>query len=186
MRTPHRFALVVFTLFTLTAAVPASLNVGPTPIQQMFVIKEIKPDIERLGVVWDKSASSDEKLMQQLQRGSASTGIKVFLADVGDLKEVAPQFRLLKREINVQAIWVLEGKGVFENGIARSFLIKNATKAGLPIFAPDETWINEGASVSVRKGDAGIELLVNRAAADAMSLQIPAKYVERTQYLALN
>ncbi len=186
MRMSYRFALVVFTLTLTAAALPDPLNEGPTPLQQMFIIKELSPDIERIGIIWDKTASKEENMMRQLQRGSASTGLKVFVADVGELKEVAPQFRLLLREHQIQALWIVEDHGLFESGVVRSFLIEKATRAALPIFAPSETWINEGASVAVRKGADGIRLLVNRAAAEAVSLQIPPKYLERTEYFALN
>ncbi|GIV61236.1 MAG: ABC transporter substrate-binding protein [Rhodothermaceae bacterium] len=186
MRMPFRFATTLLILFVAGAAVPEPLEEGPTPIQQLFVIKELKPGLERIGLIWDKNVTDTGALMPQVQRASASTGIKVFLAEVADLKDVAPQFRTLAREHQVQAIWILESTGVMDNGVTRSFIIKNATSAGLPVFAPSEAWVNEGASVAVIKDDGGISLLVNKAAAEAMSLTIPEKYLERTQYLALN
>ncbi|QXD16057.1 ABC transporter substrate-binding protein [Rhodocaloribacter litoris] len=186
MRMPHRIAVLSFVLALAGAATPVRLEDGPTPIQQMFVIKELKPDIERIGLIWDKNATDTEALMPQVQRASASTGIKVFLAEVTDLKDVAPQFRTLTREHQVQAIWILESTGVVDNSVTRSFIIKNATSANMPVFAPTEAWINEGASVAVLKKDGAISLLVNRAAAEAMSLTIPEKYLERIQYLAMN
>ncbi|NNF58900.1 MAG: hypothetical protein HKN04_11745 [Rhodothermaceae bacterium] len=124
--------------------------------------------------------------MPQVQRAGASTSIKVFLAEVSNLKDVAPQFRTLVRQHDVQAIWIVDASGVISNSVARSFLIENATKKNLPIFATGDDWVSEGASVAVQKGEAGIQLRVNRAAAEAMSLQIPEKYIERTEYLAAN
>ena len=157
-----------------------------TPMQQLFLIKELNPGIERIGVIWDKNSAQRDQVLPQLQRASAATGIKVVVAEVTSLQEVAPQFRTLQREHQVQAIWILEDAGLLGQAATRSFLIKNATQAGMPVFAPSETWLKEGACVSWKKDADGIRLLVNKAVADAMGITIPPKYQDRTAFLAMN
>nr|6K1Y_A Chain A, ABC-type uncharacterized transport system periplasmic component-like protein [Rhodothermus marinus DSM 4252] len=157
-----------------------------TPIQQLFLIKELKPGIARIGVIWDKNAANRDEVLPQLQRASAATGIKVVVAEVASLQEVAPQFRTLLRDHQVEALWVLEESGLLGQAAARSFLIKNATQAGMPVFAPSETWLKEGACVTWRKDAEGIRLVVNKAVAEAMGITIPAKYQDRTAFLAMN
>ncbi len=186
MRRQFHIALMVFTLALTGAVAPLPAGNGATIIQQMFVIKELKPAVERVGIMLDPNVSSVEKLMPQIQRAGASTGVKVFLTEVKDLKDVAPRYRKLIRDHEIQALLIVNGEGVMGNPIARSFLIKNATTASIPVFAPDADWINEGASVSITKVNGSISLLVNRAAASATALQIPEKYLERTEYLAVN
>jgi len=185
MRKQYRYVLLILAS-ALAGATSPPLAVDITPIQQFFLIKELKPDVERLGIIWDGSTVDVDATMKQLQRAGAASHIKVFLAEVSSLKDVAPQFRTLSRQRKVQALWVYNGKGVMDNKFARSYLIKNATSSEILIFAPDDSWVSEGASVFVQKADGGIKLVVNRASAEALALTIPEKYADRTQYLAAN
>lgn len=187
MQTVKRLFVLSFGLLLLTAAFPAptAFPSGVTPIQQMFVMKELKPDIERVGIIWDKNVNRDD-VMPQIQRAAASAGVKVFVAAVSDIKEIAPMFRDLVRTNNVNALWIVDEDRVVSSDIGRKYLIKTATEFGLPIFAPTPKWVNEGAAVALKKESDGIQLVVNKAAAQAASLKIPEKYLDRTQYLASN
>ncbi len=185
MRSIRLFAAFVFLWTTAFALLPESAS-DVTPIQQLFLIKELKPDITRIGVIWDKNAANRDKILPQLERASAATGIKVVVGEVASLQEVAPQFRTLLRDHRIEALWILEEEGLLGQGIARSFLIKSATQAGMPVFAPSETWLKEGACVTWRKDAEGIRLVVNKAVAEAMGITIPAKYQDRTAFLAMN
>ncbi len=178
-------AVLSFLLSTAFVLVPANES-DVTPIQQLFLIKELKPDISRIGVIWDKSATSRDQILPQLERASAATGIKVIVGEVSNLQEVAPQFRTLLRDHKIEALWILEESGLLGRAATRSFLIKSATQAGMPVFAPSETWLKEGACVTWRKDAGGIQLVVNKAVAEAMGITIPDKYQNRTAFLAMN
>ncbi len=185
MRTMRFVAVFSFLLSTAFVLVPANES-DVTPIQQLFLIKELKPDISRIGVIWDKSATSRNQILSQLERASAATGIKVIVGEVSNLQEVAPQFRTLLRDHKIEALWILEESGLLGRAATRSFLIKSATQAGMPVFAPSETWLKEGACVTWRKDAGGIQLVVNKAVAEAMGITIPNKYQNRTAFLAMN
>ena len=185
MRRTYQVALLVLALNVMGAALPTRTFTDATPMQQMFVIKELKPGIERVGIIWDPSGNHDA-IMEKIQRASTATGIKVFVGEASGLSDVGPQFRTLFREHKIEALWIVDNEGVISQSVARNFLIKEATQSGLPIFAPSRDWIDAGASVAVSKVDGSIQLFVNRAAADALSLQVPEKYLERTEYLAAN
>ena len=55
----------------------------------------------------------------------------------------------------------------------------------MPLFAPSEDWVGEGAFIAMIKQDGGIHLVVNKSVADALSLAVPEKYAERTQFAGL-
>lgn len=185
MRNPRLLAVLVVLATTAFALLPERAT-DVTPIQQLFLIKELKPDIARIGVIWDKNTANRDKILPQLERASAATGIKVIVGEVANLQEVGPQFRTLLRDHKIEALWILEEAGLLGQSATRSFLIKSATQAGMPVFAPSETWLKEGACVTWRKDASGIQLVVNKAVAEAMGITIPAKYQDRTAFLAMN
>ena len=174
-------ALVLVAALILAAFYPAQRASDVTPMQQMYIMKEVKPNIERLGIIWN-NATHDEETLTKIRRAGTSLKVQLFLAEVSDLSDIAPQFRSLTREHKVQAVWVIKNDGLLDSSTGKSFLIKNAVKAGLPLFAPSDDWVSEGAFIAMKKQDGGIHLVVNKSAADALSLAVPAKYAERTQF----
>lgn len=174
-------ALMLVAALILSAFHPVQLGSDVTPMQQMYIMKEVKPDVARLGLIWN-SATHDEETLTKIRRAGTSLKVQLFLADVSDLSDIAPQFRELTRTHRVQAIWVIKNDGLVDSSTGKSFLIKNAMKAGLPLFAPSADWVSEGAFIAMKKQDGGIHLVVNKSAADALSLAVPAKYAERTQF----
>lgn len=178
-------ALVLAVATVVTAFLPAQLGSGVTPMQQMYIMKEIMPDVERLGIIWYKE-TRDEEVLTKIRRATTSLKVQLFLAEVSELSDIAPHFRLLTRKHNIQALWVVQNDGLVDSSIGKSFLIQNAVKGGIPLIAPSEDWVNEGAFITMKKQDGKILLVVNKSVADAMSLVVPEKYAERTQFLAAN
>ncbi|MEM6647077.1 MAG: ABC transporter substrate binding protein [Bacteroidota bacterium] len=168
--------------FNTTASV-AEGNV--TPLQQLFVAKEIKPDLERVGIIW-KSGESRDALMEKIKRAGASTGIKVFLTEADDMQDVAPRFRELTRDHKVQMIWVVEDDALLSQGVIKSFLVKSATEALVPLLVPNSDWVDAGGTVALERVEGSIKLVVNKKSIDAMSLTVPAKYQDEATYLAAN
>jgi putative ABC transport system substrate-binding protein len=173
-------AAVLASAFSLASPQP-----DVTPLQKVFIMKEVRPDVERLGIIWDKEAH-DEEVLQKIQRAGTSLNVQLFLAEVSELSDIAPQFRILTQTHNIQALLIVKNDGLVDSSVGKSFLIKSTVKAGIPLIAPSEDWVTEGALLMVKKQDGGIHLVVNKAVADALSLTIPEKYIERTDFLAAN
>ncbi len=181
------FSKILFSallLAGLVAVAPASAQVSPQ--QQMFLMKELKPDAAKVGIIWKAGVANREELLLQIQRSATSTGIKVFVSEVKDLKDVAEQYRNLVRTHGIQMLWIVENDGVVNDAASRKFLIKSAMEARIMLVAPSNDWVNEGACVAIKKQDDAIGLVVNKAAAEALSISVPEKYRERTQFLAMN
>ena len=176
--------LVLVAAITLSALYPAQRASDVTPMQQMYIMKEVQPNIERLGIIWNR-ATHDEETLTKIRRAGTSLKVQLFLAEVSDLSDIAPQFRELTRTHKVQAVWVVKNDGLLDSSTGKSFLIKNAVKAGIPLIAPSEDWVSEGAFIAMKKQDGGIYLMVNKSAAAALSLTVPDKYAERTQFAGL-
>ena len=178
-----RGALLLLAAVVVTAFTPVSLSPSVAPMQQMYIMKEVKPDLQRVGIIWNTN-TNDEATLNKIRRAGTSLKVKLFLAEVTDLSDIAPQFRQLTRTHKVEAVWVLENDGLVDSSTGKNFLITNAMKAGLPLFAPSEDWVNQGAFISMKKQDGGLSFFVNKSAADALSLSVPDKYAERTQFAA--
>ena len=175
-------ALLVAAL-VVTAFAPATLSNDVAPMQQMFIMKEVKPDLHRVGIIWKKGAYDEEKLTK-IRRASTSLQVQLFLAEVSELSDIAPQFRNMTRTHKIEALWVVGNDGLVDSSIGKSFLIESTVKAGIPLFAPSQDWVNAGAFLAVTKGADGLALFVNQSAAGALSLTVPEKYAERTQFAA--
>lgn len=169
---------VLFGLGLLTAAVTAP---PLTPIQQMFILKEMKPDVERVGIIWREDSPQHDDLMPQVQRASSASDVQVFVAYVDNIRDVAPSYRTLRRKHDIDVLWILEDDDTVGSDVAREYLIKTATQNGIPLLAPSSNWVNEGAPVSLQNADGDIQIVVNKAAAAATALDVPDKY--ETQYL---
>lgn len=157
---------------------------GATPTQQLFVLKELKPNIERVGIVWKTSTA--DTYMADVQRAGAAAGVQVVVAAVGEIKEVAPSFRNLLRDHQIDALWVIDNDGLMDSDVVRKFLIKSTLEANIPLLVPSSDWVEQGASLTLTSSADGVALIVNQAAANALALTVPEKYKPRTQFFAAN
>ena len=181
-----RVLAVALLLWSGSATAVATPAPPASPLQQLFLLKEIAPNTQRIGVVWTESSPEHELLMKQLNQASKATQIEVVVAYAEGVADVATAFRSLTREHDVDAIWVLEEVGPMSDGLSRTFLIKNAIKSELPLLAPSDEWVREGAALSMRIADGQMQLVANESVCGAMSLNIPEKYLQQTQYLTSN
>lgn len=175
-----RILAVVFVVIACAAfSVPAQPEL-PTlaPLQQMFLFKELRPQTERVGVFVEKGA--DEQLMKQIRQAAAATQVKVYVAEVVGLSDIAPGFRSLVREHRVDAVWVVTDDGTMASDAARTYLIEQAAKAGVPVLAPTKAWVDAGASVCLVQEGSELRIVLNQAAATLADIDVPSKYSAQT------
>lgn len=153
-------------------------------VQQMFFLNKMRPDIERVGLIWKRGASGQEKTIERANRAVASIEGKLYVGYVEDKSGVAKQFRVLTREHDVQAIWIIENDGVVNASAPRQYLIKNTIKEGIPLVAPSRDWVDAGAPVAISEKDGSIQILLNERAAEATALEVPEKYKSNTELIA--
>ncbi len=179
----RRIGMYVYGLLLLTAF---SLRPGEndiTPKQYLFMIKELVPGIQTVGIL--RSSSSEMgNWVEKIERAAAVMQVKVVIAGVADLKDVAKQFKNLIETHNIQALWVFEDDQVLNSTVSRKYLIKNANLSKIPLFAPSVDWINEGGCVNLTKEGGKVQLRVNEKTARILNLSIPEKYLPNTEFLA--
>lgn len=153
-------------------------------IQQMFFLKKMRPDVERIGLIWKRGAEGQEKKIKLANRAVATIEGKLYVGYVEDKSDVADKFRTLTREHDVQALWIIENDGVVNASAPREYLIKNTIKKGIPLLAPSRDWVDAGAPVAIAKEDGAVQILLNEAAANATALEVPEKYQSNTELIA--
>ncbi len=153
-------------------------------VQQMFFLSKMRPDVERVGLIWKRGAADQEKMIERANRAVASIKGKLYVGYVEDKSGVAEQFRVLTRKHDVQAIWVIENDGVVNASAPRKYLIKNTIREGIPLLAPSRDWVDAGAPVSIAKNGGAIQILLNEQAANATALQVPEEYQSNTEMIA--
>ncbi len=174
-------ALIVALL--LTAATPSTTPDNPlSPMQKLFVLKEVKPDVQRVGILWNPDAVNVAALTRLLQVAGTSTQIEVFIGEAKKVKDVAPRWRELTETHAIDVLWVLENDGLMEQDAVQSYLLKQATKARIPVLAPDSDWVQAGATLALAADAGAIQLHVNKASQSALGLEIPEKYAGQVQY----
>jgi len=197
MRKRSLVLLPVLVAFIVGGAMPAPSDTdsadGPTDaatapsaglVQQMFFLNKMRPDVERVGLIWKRGVSGQEKTIERANRAVASIGGKLYVGYVEDKSGVAEQFRVLTREHDVQAIWIIDNDGVVNASAPRQYLIKNTIKQGIPLVAPSRDWVDAGAPVTIVENDGSIQILLNEQAAKATALEVPDEYQSNTELIA--
>jgi putative ABC transport system substrate-binding protein len=174
---------MVFFLGATFSEMPTKERHGPAPaesevglLQQLFLLKKLKPDVKRVGIILKKGASDQKSELKTAERAAASIQGKLFVGHVEKASDVAEQFRLMTREYNIHALWIIENDGVVNGSTSKQYLIENAVKEGIPLLAPTSDWVDAGAPLSIAESDGDLELLINEPAAAATGLEVPKKY----------
>ncbi len=181
MKSHVRVTLAIAAFLLLAATQPAGeRSAGASFHQQLFVLKALKPDIQKVGLFVDAAFAADAEQMEDIKRAAAGSQITVHLAAVSSAADVASKFRLLGAE-GVDALWVPSSAGNMAQASARAFLVENAARKRLPLFGPDRSWVSAGA-VGAFDG----ALVFNQRTLTALSLTVPESLAGSAQVLAAN
>lgn len=185
----RRSAIQLLSAFVLLMALfgtPEALESNATPLQSIYMIKQLMPQTKTIGLMWTQTDENGSGVMNQIKRASASLGVKIVVSDVESLPDVAAQFRDLTESYHVEALWIIHNSDVLSNSTAKGFLIKNATLQGVPLFAPDHDWVSAGACAAVVTDGGSTKLYVNQKTLNALGLKVPESDASVTQVLATN
>lgn len=180
------YGLIFLILVCSAASPPRAQAPDVTPLQQLFLLKELKPDVKRVGILWNEASPNRESLMKEINRATAASQLDVVVRFVTSVKDVASGFRTLLRDHDIQALWIVENDGVVDQQVAQKYVIENATKQKIVVLAPTSDWVTAGACLSFKKEDGATRIVINQTVADVVSVSIPEKYAERTEFLTLN
>jgi putative ABC transport system substrate-binding protein len=180
--------IVVIVLFIAVVFVstPSALETNATPLQSLFMIKQLIPQAQTVGVMWNQNKTNASELLPKIERASASTGVKVIVEDVEELSDVSQKFRELKDKYQVQAIWIIEDNDPMSSTVGKDFLVKNSIVNGIALFAPNTDWVSSGACAALLSDGSTVKLYVNKKTINALGIRVPDKYLQDTQFIATN
>lgn len=184
---PTRMLLFIL-LSTLIVSYPGfyANSIAVTPLQQLFVIKALVPDVHIVGILVNKHTVDKNTLLPRLKRASAQVGVKVVIAEIGELKDIAKNFRELKNTHHVDTILIPGTDEIIGSEIGKKYLIKQTILNNIPLFAPTREWVSEGALLHIYKEGNKTALFVNKKTAEVLAVSIPQKYLENTRFFAMN
>jgi ABC-type uncharacterized transport system substrate-binding protein len=177
----RRSSLALAALFLLTAARPVGVDsMNGSFHQQLFVLKALKPDIQKVGLFVDNAFSEDDAQMEAVRRAAAGSKVVIHIAVIGSVADVASRFRTLDSD-GIDAVWVPVSSGSLAQSSSRTFLVENSARKRLPLFGPDREWVDAGA-VGAFDGS----LMLNQRTLTALSLRVPESLAASAQMLAVN
>ena len=155
-----------------------------TQLQQMYMMKELLPEMQTAGIIVNGSSVDMAELQQKLERVSATLKIKIVISDARSLKDVSAEFKKITGNHSIDMLWVYQADDVLGNNIAKDFLIKNSVIQKIPMLVPDETWVKAGAFIALCKKEGKTSLSVNPQTAKALGIYIPEKHLPQTEFFA--
>lgn len=169
----------------LTAGLLLPAAAQPSPMQQVFVLNEIKPDLDRIGVIWTEQTPDHDEVIDNIHRATANADAELVVHYAEEVQDVAPGYRELRADHDVQVVWVFDERSAASEATAREYLIENTVQDGIPLLAPTEEWVGAGASLSIQNSAEGdVRILMNEQAAAATGVSIPDEYRSDTQHVS--
>ena len=178
--------MAMLILFFGLVGTPEALESNATPLQQLYIMKELVPKLQTVGIMWNQSSVNTADLLPKIQRAAAAVGVKVVIEDVEAIKDIAQKFREVTEDYHAQIIWIIQNDDLVGSSLGRDFIIKNATVNGIAVFAPNTDWVTAGACAALLNDGGSVKLFVNQKAINALGIKVPAKYIPNTQFLATN
>ncbi len=136
---------------------------------QVDIIKQLQPDLTKLGVIYTTSESNSLSQLERLKEQCSSLGITVVDKGITEASELASVSASLVTEVD--AITNLTDNNVVEN---MSVVLEQANAAGIPVYGSEIEQVKKGclASASIdyvalgeRTGQIAIDVLGGQSAA---------------------
>lgn len=181
----YRATIVLF-IIAASAKTPCAVETAASPLQSIFMIKQLIPQTQTIGVIWNQLKTKTDDFLPKIERASASIGVKVVIEDAEELRDVSQKFRELNDKYHVQAIWIIEDDDPMSTELGKDFLIKNSIVNGIALFAPNTNWVSAGACASLLSDGSTVKLYVNKKTITALGIRVPDKYLQDTQFIATN
>jgi ABC transporter substrate binding protein len=181
-----KFSIIVLFVIGVFVNTPSALESNASPLQSLFMMKQLIPQTQTIGLMWNQSKTNTNDILPKIERASASIGVKVVIEDVEELRDVSQKFRELKETYHVQAIWIIDNNDPMASSVGKDYLIKNSIVNGIALFAPTTDWVSAGACAALLSDGTNVKLYVNKKTISALGIKVPDKYLQDTQFVATN
>ncbi len=138
--------------------------------QQIAILKMVKPDLEVIGIM---TTTISEKDISSYTRSALQQGVKIFIAQPKDARDIPVLYKKLITEKKAQLIFIpsSEDKTMLEVGY--EFLKENALLDKVGICVPLSSLMSNGAFFALDKTDGKLTAYVNERVASIVGAMIP-------------
>jgi len=171
---------VVFILLVLFHQGFVQTNISPR--QYFFLIRELFPNKTHIGILIQQDFVN-ETWIEKIKRAAAALKLHACIAQVKEIKDVAPQLKQLIEEYGIEVLWVYGEGELLNQKMVRSYIIQHVAMFHLPVFVPRGKWVQEGGGFFIERRDGRIRLQVNRRIAELLHVQIPERYLSKTVFV---
>ncbi len=173
--------LIAGTIVCIIAEIQAQEG-ALTPMQQLMVMKEIKPATKVVGVLCN--VEQNEAFIKRANRAASSLGLQIIFADVRQVKDISTQFRLLSSSHDMDFLWIINVDEIIMSPIGKEYLFKNSVLSRIPVSVPTRELVAEGGTFYAELEEGKIKLTVNQKIAQALQLTVPEQYKATVNYVA--
>jgi len=142
------------------------------PLEETFkFVKELIPDVKRIGVVYNSSEANSRKVVEEGKKILDNMGIELVEVTITSTNEITQASESLVSK-NIQCAW-----GCGDNTLLQGFsgLVKAARKAKVPLVINDPEFVGEGALAAVGIGWYETGMASSKLAARVLNGEDPDK-----------
>lgn len=161
-----------FLLFCFMFPVMLTAQTKPSFGQVLAVIKKLKTDLTVVGVMSTTLTSKD---IESMSRSAMQQGVKLFVTEPKDVREVPALYKALVNDKKAQLIIIPDNADKTMTGMGFDFIKENATLDRIGICAPDPSLVNQGAMCSIVKENEKIVVYVNQKVLAFVSAKMPSE-----------
>lgn len=161
---------VVFLAVVIGLTTEISFAQGASFGQQVAILKMVKPDLEVIGIM---TTTITEKDIASFTRSALQQGLKIFIAQPKDAREIPALYKKLITEKKAQLIFIPSSDDKVMLEIGYEFLKENALLDKVGICVPNATFLASGAFFALDKADGKLTAYVNQRVAAVVGAMIP-------------
>ena len=165
-------SIKLFLVFCLFLPTLLSAQSKPTFGQVLGVIKKLKADLTVVGVMSTTLSSKD---IENMTRSAMQQGVKLFVTEPKDVREVPALYKALVNDKKAQMIIITDIADKTMTGMGFDFIKETATMDRVGICAPDPALVSQGAMCSIVKENEKIVVYVNQKVLAFVSAKMPSE-----------
>ncbi len=165
-------SIKLFLVFCLFLPTLLSAQSKPSFGQVLAVIKKLKTDLTVVGVMSSTLTSKD---IESMTRAAMQQGVKLFVTEPKDVREVSPLYKALVNDKKAQMIIIPDNADKTMTGMGFDFIKEHATMDRVGICAPDPALIAQGAMCSIVKENEKLVVYVNQKVLTFVSAKMPTE-----------
>ena len=148
--------------------------------QNMYLMKSLLPSLKNIGVIASTLTQAD---IQSLGRAAAALGIKVSIAEVTEIRDVASMYKRLVNDYHVDIIWIPDKNDQLLLGIGFEYLRENTVVDRIGLFVPSKKFVTKGALCSLERDNGQLTVYFNQRVASVDGIKTPAQQDNSVTYV---